>query len=109
MEQRGAVPQGIADLYAGDGASAHARIERLWPELDRSLMLRVQNILIEATHLKRSSLSAYGDFFYEGQRNGTRGSAKQTSLVSPTNVRLDLFVLAEFLSQNRCPLLGNSA
>jgi SAM-dependent methyltransferase len=28
--------------------------------------------LIEATHLKRSSLSHYGDFFYEGQRNGTK-------------------------------------
>jgi SAM-dependent methyltransferase len=28
--------------------------------------------LIEATHLNRSSLSAYGNFFYEGQRNGTK-------------------------------------
>ena len=28
--------------------------------------------LIEATHLRRSSLSAYGDFHYEGQRNGTK-------------------------------------
>jgi SAM-dependent methyltransferase len=28
--------------------------------------------LIEATHLKRSSLSYYGDFRYEGQRNGTK-------------------------------------
>jgi len=28
--------------------------------------------LIEATHLRRSSLSYYGDFFYEGQRNGTK-------------------------------------
>jgi hypothetical protein len=35
--------------------------------------------------------------------------AKQTSLAPPTDVCLDLFVFAEFLSQNRCPLLGNSA
>ena len=34
---------------------------------------------------------------------------KQTFLGWPTNVCLEFFVLAEFLSQNRWPLLGNSA
>jgi hypothetical protein len=41
-----------ADLYAGDAEQAHARIAEQWPDLERSLLLMVQLIRIEATHLR---------------------------------------------------------
>jgi len=51
--------QGVTDLYAGDGAAAHARIEALWPALQRSLLLRIQNVFVESTHLRaRAALAA---------------------------------------------------
>jgi serine/threonine protein kinase len=40
------------DLYLGDGATALRRLELRWPMLSSSLLLRVQQIRIEATHLR---------------------------------------------------------
>lgn len=65
----GLLAQGVADLYAGDGAAAHARIERMWPELQRSLMLRIQNVRVEGTHLRaRSALAALDGSSADAQR-----------------------------------------
>ena len=50
------------DLYAGDGAGALRRIDRAWNELDRSLLLRLQRLHIEALHLRgRCALAAARD------------------------------------------------
>src|SRR5262249_10605912 len=69
----GLLAQGVTDLYAGDGAAAHARIERAWPELRRTMMLRIQNILIESTNLRaRSALAAL---------DGGRGDAARLASV----------------------------
>jgi hypothetical protein len=48
-----------ADLYVGDGRAALHRMERRWPELSRSLLLRVQLTRLEALHLRaRAALAA---------------------------------------------------
>jgi hypothetical protein len=40
------------DLYMGRAEEAHARIESSWRDLRRSMLMRVQNILIEACFLR---------------------------------------------------------
>jgi len=48
-----------SDLYAGEGAAAWTRISRLWPDLARSMLLRIQGVRVEALHLRaRSALAA---------------------------------------------------
>ena len=48
-----------SDLYAGEGAAAWTRISRQWPDLARSMLLRIQGVRIEALHLRaRSALAA---------------------------------------------------
>jgi hypothetical protein len=42
---------GQIDLYVGDGDGALARVERAWRDLERSLLLRVQTVRIEAHFL----------------------------------------------------------
>jgi eukaryotic-like serine/threonine-protein kinase len=46
------------DLYAGRGARAHERIEAIWPALERSLILYVQQPRIEAWFLRASAALA---------------------------------------------------
>jgi hypothetical protein len=46
-------------LYAGDGATAWGHIERHWPALKGSLLLRVQRIRIESLYIRgRSAMAA---------------------------------------------------
>jgi hypothetical protein len=46
-------------LYAGDGAGASASMERKWRDLRRTLLLRVQPVLIESVHLRaRTAIAA---------------------------------------------------
>ena len=48
-----------SDLYAGEAAAAWTRINRLWPDLARSMLLRIQGVRVEALHLRaRSALAA---------------------------------------------------
>jgi hypothetical protein len=53
-----AVAQTLIDLYSGDPESAHARLTAVWPELWRSLVLRVQLSRCVALHLR--AVSAIG-------------------------------------------------
>jgi len=47
------------DLYAGEHRSAWARLEQRWPELERTLLLRMQRVRIEAWSLRaRTALAA---------------------------------------------------
>ncbi|MBX7099847.1 MAG: protein kinase [Myxococcaceae bacterium] len=47
------------DLYRGDGASAWKRIQEQWTPLDRSMLLRVQVVRVEALHqLGRAAVAA---------------------------------------------------
>ena len=49
------------DLYRGDGPAALARIERTWPALSRSLLLRIQALRAEFLHARgRAMLAALG-------------------------------------------------
>src|SRR5262249_22236557 len=49
------------DLYAGDGACAYERVMARWKDLASSLYLRIQNVRIEAWHLRgRCALAAAG-------------------------------------------------
>jgi eukaryotic-like serine/threonine-protein kinase len=53
--------QGIIDLYDGSGREAYERIARQWKDLQRALLLRIQQVRVEATHLRaRSALAALG-------------------------------------------------
>jgi eukaryotic-like serine/threonine-protein kinase len=48
------------DLYAGDAAAAWRRIEERWPELRRSLLLRIEGIRVEAHWVRaRAALRLY--------------------------------------------------
>ncbi len=47
------------DLYAGDGRDAWRRLDICWPALEQSLLLRIQMVRVEATHLRaRAALAA---------------------------------------------------
>ncbi|MDB4965511.1 MAG: Serine/threonine-protein kinase PknA [Myxococcales bacterium] len=51
--------QAEADLYRGDGPTAAALVGERWPQLNRSLLLEVQFIRLEALHLRaRTQLAA---------------------------------------------------
>jgi len=57
----GLLAEGIIDLYNGDGRRAWERIHDRWHELDGALLLRIQQLRVEATHLRaRSALAALG-------------------------------------------------
>jgi eukaryotic-like serine/threonine-protein kinase len=49
------------DLYAGDGASAHARLAEQWPALEESMFMRVQVIRAEARYLRARCALAVSD------------------------------------------------
>jgi hypothetical protein len=40
------------DLYAGDGAAAHRRLEERWPQLTKSKLLRIQSVRADALFLR---------------------------------------------------------
>ena len=47
------------DLYNGDGAAAHARVEKGWSDLRRSNLLRMQHTRVVAIHMRgRAALAA---------------------------------------------------
>jgi hypothetical protein len=72
---------GLTDLYSGEGAAAHARVEAAWPDLGRSLMLRIENVRIEATHLRaRAALAAL---------DGTAGDREKLQLAGRCAASLD--------------------
>ncbi len=53
------VSSGNIDLYLGDGAGAVARLTSAWPQLEASMLLRVQSVAIEANFLHaRAALAA---------------------------------------------------
>lgn len=61
------------DLYAGDGAAAAARIDAAWPALKKSLLLRIQNLRIEASFLRaRAALAAGGVGAKAAERDARR-------------------------------------
>ena len=48
-----------SDLYEGQGEASYQRVNRAWPQLKKSLILQVQLIRVEATHLRaRATLGA---------------------------------------------------
>lgn len=50
---------GMIDLYCGRGGEGWERTNREWPRLRRSFLLRVQNLRVEAFHLRaRTALAA---------------------------------------------------
>ncbi len=50
------------DLYEGDSAGAWKRLQERWPEMERSLLLRIQRVRIEAYALRaRAALAAMRD------------------------------------------------
>jgi len=49
------------DLYTGDAATAFERITNRWAALEKSLLMRVQNLRIEALHLRARCALASGD------------------------------------------------
>ena len=50
------------DIYEGNGASAHARVVKAWPELRRSFLLHLEPLALEARTLRaRAFLSAAAD------------------------------------------------
>jgi hypothetical protein len=54
------ISHGQIDLYLGGGADSFARMSEKWRDLRRSMLLRVQNVRIEALHLRaRSALAAW--------------------------------------------------
>src|SRR5262249_27273751 len=59
------------DLYEGDGARALGRLSDAWRELERSNLLRVQQIYIMLTHLRARAALATGraDLLREGRRD----------------------------------------
>ncbi len=52
--------ENLIDLHAGEGESAHARVCAAWPALERSLVLNVQVVRIEAFTLRACSALAAG-------------------------------------------------
>ncbi len=50
------------DLYCGSVDRALTNVERMWPQLERSMLLRVQQIRIEAAHLRARAELLAGAF-----------------------------------------------
>jgi hypothetical protein len=62
----GLMARSQCDLYRKDASTAYERITRAWPELQASLLLRVQALRLEAIHLRArcelaASLARAGD------------------------------------------------
>jgi len=45
----------LLDLYGGDARSAHQRVEKRWSDLERSQLLRIQRVRVEALHLRAAA------------------------------------------------------
>jgi hypothetical protein len=47
------------DLYQGDGAAGFHRVERAWPALQRSMLMRIASVNVEGHHLRaRAAIAA---------------------------------------------------
>ncbi len=53
--------EGMIDLYLGEPKSALERIRDAWPKLSKSMLLRIQNVRVEATFLRARSAVASGE------------------------------------------------
>ena len=54
-----ALAQAHIDLYVGNGTAAHERVVAVWPNLKRTMFLRIQAVRIEATFLRgRAAIAA---------------------------------------------------
>lgn len=66
------------DLYLGDGEGALARVERAWPALEGSLLLRVQSVAVESWFLRdRDRGGAGGVEPGPGRARGRRRRARR--------------------------------
>ncbi len=63
-----ALARTMVDLYLGDGAAAQQRVQALWPKLGAALLLRIQNVRIEALHLRARGAVAAAQSLPQGQR-----------------------------------------
>ncbi len=56
-----ALSEGLIGLYEGKPAPALARLDAVWPELERTMLLRIQNVRVEAISLRARLAFAAGD------------------------------------------------
>jgi eukaryotic-like serine/threonine-protein kinase len=63
-----AVSATLIDLYQGDGASAHARIEALWPAFDKAMLTRIQSVAVECGFLRARAALALAGALPAGER-----------------------------------------
>jgi hypothetical protein len=80
--------QAQIDLYRGDGPAAEARLAAAWPALERSLLLRVQFIHVEALHL-RARAALVTARALDGQARRARLAAARRDARRLERVRLD--------------------
>ncbi len=67
-----------ADLYEGAAGKAHLRVQETWAPLDRSLCLMIQQVRIEALHLRgRAALACVLDHPAGGDRNRLLAAAER--------------------------------
>ncbi len=53
--------EGLIGLYEGSPAVAHRLLEQRWPQLEQAMMLRIQNVRVEALSLRGRLALASGD------------------------------------------------
>ena len=119
----------VNNLQIADFLYRSLVVDDIWIPLGESMLIErfkpVWNIVIDGFGNKAPGRGRHGqvksswDTLHPGRKvmenlgenpNGAEAlSAKQTFAGYPTNACLKSFVFAEFLSQNRWPLLGNSA
>jgi hypothetical protein len=82
------------ELYAGEGARAHERMETAWPLLESSLLLRGQQLRHEALHLRaRAALAAAAEDL-AGPERGLRAVEREAMPWSIGLARLGLAGIA---------------
>jgi hypothetical protein len=56
------------DLYLGDAERAHLRVESTWKDLKRAMLLRIQNLFVDASYLRARAALAYAAMLPAGER-----------------------------------------